>query len=327
MRSRWLWLAFPLIVVSIALSVTRLALACLAIEAIVLVGVFRRRAAVGACSIALVAVAAALFVYPNYGPVVSFDLTDVRPPAGAHLLGLDKVPEPGTSFPVPTPSSALGDISGDIVRRIVTADDASIQAHFAAVRDGAEFVVLHPLGLGLGASMPRLGAATGPGESAVFQIGGEVGLVGLLLFLVLYGGVILAGAHVVWRRRADPSEAVLAVAVAVGGLALAPVVLTGRLFRNILVLVARRRLHRGVAQPVWGQRRLGAPRSPRSRHAGPAFLTHRGTRPFHRGPVPLQAGGQPPALPASDSTFAARGDGACEGYGQEPRIVLRRQTK
>jgi hypothetical protein len=240
LRSRWLWLAFTLVVVSIALSVTRLALACLAIEAIVLVGVFRRRAAVGAFSIALVAAAAALFVYPNYGPVVSFDLADVRPPAGAHLLGLDKVtetpaPSPGTSFPVPTSSSAPGDISGDIVHRIVTADDASIQAHFAAVRGGAEFVLLHPLGLGLGASISRLGAATGPGESAVFQIGGEVGLVGLLLFLVLYGGLILAGAYVVWRRRADPSETVLAVAVAVGGLALAPVVLTSQVWGDFSV--------------------------------------------------------------------------------------------
>jgi hypothetical protein len=102
-------------------------------------------------------------------------------------------------------------------------------------RGGAEFVLLHPLGLGLGASIPRLGAATGPGESAVFQIGGEVGLVGLLLFLVLYGGVILAGAYVVWRRRADPSETVLAVAVAVGGLALAPVVLTSQVWGDFSV--------------------------------------------------------------------------------------------
>lgn len=71
---------------------------------------------------------------------------------------------------------------------------------------------------------------TGPGESAAFQIGGEVGLLGLVLFLVLYGGLILAGIHLVWESRADPGKAALALVMAVGGVGLAPVVLTSQVW-------------------------------------------------------------------------------------------------
>ncbi len=239
-RSALLWALYTLVVIGIALSVTRLALACLAVEVLVMAVAYRRRAFLGAAAVGFVAIWAALFVYPDYGPVVNFELTDVRPPAGAAIIGLNKAPQPPTpsSSPgavAPTPSSAPANLAGDVVNRIVSSDDASIQAHIAAVREGAAFVLAHPLGLGLGASMPRLGVATGPGESAIFQIGGEAGLLGLILFSVLYGGVIAASAYAAWRNWDKPGEASLFFAVAVGGVALSPVVLTSQVWGDFSV--------------------------------------------------------------------------------------------
>ena len=168
-RARWPWVAFALVVISIALSVTRLALICLAVESIVLAVVLRRRWAAAATGFALAAVVAGFLVYPSFGPIVSFHLADVRPPLGTQILTLIG----GGQLPSPPPVE-IGDLPTDMLNRMATSD-ASIQAHVASLRQGADFVVAHPLGVGLGASVPRFGTATGPGESGLFQIGAETG--------------------------------------------------------------------------------------------------------------------------------------------------------
>lgn len=243
-RAAWAWTAFALVVISLALSVTRLALFCLAVECIVLMVVLRRRGAAAASGAALAAVVAAFLVYPNFGPVVSFDLGDVRPPLGAQILELTSGgalnpgggPEPGGGLqPSATPAPVISDLSADIVNRLATSNDASIQAHVASVRQGAEFVVAHPFGFGLGASIPRFGTSTGPGESALFQIGAETGVLGLVLFILLYGGLVATCLVVAFRLAGDLSSALLSVAVGVGGLALAPIVLTSQVWGDLSV--------------------------------------------------------------------------------------------
>lgn len=243
-HSTSLWIAFTLIIVGIALSVTRLALGCLVGEAILLAVIFRRRVVAAASTFAVLAAIAALVMYPNFGPMVRFDLEVARPALGAAVLGFDKLP-PGTPSPSTSPgasprpsastSSETANVSRDIVNRLVSGDDSSIQAHLVAVRGGAEFVLKHPLGFGLGASVPRLGAASGPGESALFQIGGEVGLAGFALFLAMYGGVIAAGTYLVWARRSVPGTATVPLVLVVGGLGLAPIVLTSQVWGNLSV--------------------------------------------------------------------------------------------
>lgn len=254
-RAIWPWIAFALVVISLGLSVTRLALICLALESIVLVVVLRRRAAVAASGVALAVVVATFLVYPNFAPVVSFDLADVRPPIGAKILGFvsDDATEPGSgtqpggtrpgggSEPGAGPQASarptpmIGDLSKDMVNRIVTSEDASIQAHVASVWQGAEFVMAHPFGVGLGASIPRFGTPTGPGESALFQIAAETGVVGLGLFVLLYGGLVVTCLVVASRHAADLSRAFLPAVVGVGGLALAPIVITSQVWAGFSV--------------------------------------------------------------------------------------------
>ena len=153
----WPWLALALVLISIAMSVTRLALLCLVIEVVVWIVVTRRPVAVTAGVISLAAVALAFSVYPLVGPLVRFDLTDVRPPAGLVLLatsiGID-IGDGDSSEPT-DPNEP------DIVGGIVTQQDASIQNHILQVKDGLLHAVDHPLGVGLGSTMPRIRNADG----------------------------------------------------------------------------------------------------------------------------------------------------------------------
>jgi hypothetical protein len=238
-RRPWAWLALGLIVVSLALSLTRLALVCGAVEAIVMAVLFRRRLAFAASGAIIVVMLMAVLVYPNYGPVVAFDLTDVRSPAGAQLIGAF-VPassaSPGLSpSPSPSPTPRVGDLSQDIVSRAVSGQDESISGHIEALNAGAEFTLKHPLGVGLGGAVPRYGTATGPGESALFQVGEEIGLVGLLLFILLYGLLTLVGLIRAFFEPIDRPGAALSLIVGVGGLALAPIVLTSQVWGDFSV--------------------------------------------------------------------------------------------
>lgn len=289
-RIRWPFVAFALVVTGIALSVTRLALVCLAVECIVLAVVMRRRWATYGAGFAIAAIAAALLVYPNFGPAVSRSLADRRPPLGAQILQQIGIVDLAPAAVAP------GDLPGRILNRLATGNDPSIQAHLATVRRGVEFALSHPLGAGLGAAIPRFGTATGPGESALFQISAETGLLGFGLFLLLYGGLIVVCLAGAWRAQGD--RALLPMLVGVGGLALAPVVLTSQVWGNLsvtflfwwaagaaLTLMSRAEGHLDFPAPgpaglLRGDRRLGRRTGPLDeggsgpREIGPAVPTN-----------------------------------------------------
>jgi hypothetical protein len=226
------WLALALVLASIAFSVTRLALLCLVLEALLWVVVTRRPAAVIAGVASLAAVGIAFSVYPLTGPLVSFELKDVRLPAGAVVLGLSTRPDlPLDRNGSPEPSAP---VEPDIVGGIVTQQDASIQAHIGAVKDGLLHAVEHPLGVGLGSTMPRFGTPTGPAESAFLGIVGEVGILGGVLFAALYVGVILVALLAAARTRGRPLLD-LALLVGVGGTGLAPIVMTSAVWGDFSV--------------------------------------------------------------------------------------------
>lgn len=234
------WAAFSLVIIGISLSLTRLALLCLVGEAIALAVAFRRPTVYVATAATIAAVAAAFLIYPNYGPVVGFDLADVRPPAGIALVdaAVRSVDVSVGSPPGPTATPGVAppaNMSTDVVNRLLTAEDASVQGHIRALDDGLRFVAGHPLGVGLGAAVPRFGTASAPGESALFQVGAETGVVGMALFVILYAEVVLAGWLCTWRLSRDDGRAGLCAVVGIGGLALAPIVLTSQIWGDFSV--------------------------------------------------------------------------------------------
>jgi hypothetical protein len=226
----WAWLALALVLASIALSVTRLALLCLVFEALVWIVVTRRPVAALAGVLSLTAVGLAFSIYPLVGPLVNFDLTDVRLPAGAVLVAAATGVDIGDLHA--SGSSEL--IEPDIVGSIVTQQDASIQNHILQVRNGLVHAVDHPLGVGLGSTMPRFGTATGPAESALLGIVGEIGLLGGALFVALYCGVLLVGL-IGASRQLDRPFLELALLVGVGGIGLAPIVMTSAVWSDLSV--------------------------------------------------------------------------------------------
>jgi hypothetical protein len=188
-------LSLTLLVVAIMFSVTRLAIALLVIEMTVLLILLRRRwlfAAVPAvCVLALVVV----FQYVNFGPLTYYDLSPV---------------------PVRPQHMALGG----------SPSDPSIRGHMATLRTDIEYAIAHPLGTGLGSSIHQFGSSGGRGESAIFDVFDDAGLVTGALYLALYAMAIYWG-YRAWRARADdPLLSAIPLVACVGGLILAPIALT-----------------------------------------------------------------------------------------------------
>ena len=241
-RRRWIWLAMALIVLSLAMSITRLALLCGAVEAVVLAALLRRRVVFAASGAIVAAMALAILVYPNVGPLVAWDLTDLRPPAGDQVFSWinqyqSSPVTPGGPAPSPSPTSVTDNLSADMVARAVSGQDESIHGHFQALNDGAKFVAQHPLGVGLGGAVPRYGNgnATAPGESALLQVGEETGLLGFFLFVLLYGILTATGLIRAFFEPLDRPGAALSLTVGVGGLILAPIVLTSQVWGDFSV--------------------------------------------------------------------------------------------
>ena len=227
----WTWAALALVLISVSFSVTRLALLCLVLEAVLWIVVTQRRATIFAGVLAFAALGVGFSAYPLVAPLVTFDLVDVRPPAGAAILGAFKQDEPSRPATSAQPAKP---VDPDLIGRIVNQEDASIQAHILAVKNGLDFVVHHPLGTGLGSTTQRFGTATGPGESAFLGIAGEVGLLGGALFAALFGGVALVGLVGI-RLLKEPSAVGLALLVGVGAIGLAPVVMTSAVWGDFSV--------------------------------------------------------------------------------------------
>ena len=200
------WL--PAVMLNLALlgilfSVTRLALAVLVAEAALLYVLLRRRTLV---LITVLLAGAVLFMfigYPRIGPVVDRNLQAVTNRGVLHLA---------------------------------SGSDPSAHEHLTELIQDFAFVRQHPLGAGLGASLHRFGATSGgTGESAVFDVFGEIGIVGGIIYLLLYLAALVYGLRAFWPRRRDLLIAAFPLAVLVGGLALVPITFTSDVWADFSV--------------------------------------------------------------------------------------------
>jgi len=193
-RTRALILSlFLLLMTGILFSITRLAIALMVGGIVMLTLLLRRPWLIGASAIAAAGALAILYGYPRVGPLVDGNLN-----ASSH------------------PSQV----------RLVTSTDPSLREHAGQLGYDLEFVILHPLGAGLGSAVHRFGVSRGPGESAVFDIFGELGVAGGLLYLPAYLLVLLAGLRAYLRTRGDLLQAALPLAACLGGLLLLPITIT-----------------------------------------------------------------------------------------------------
>lgn len=197
------WVAFALLISAMAFSLTRLAIALALFELVALLILLRRwfiaLATVAAAALALFIVLA----YPDVGPLVTRNLETVPSgPAHHHLIG---------------------------------AGDPSLSEHSGALRTDFEYVLAHPLGTGVGSSVHRFGPNTGTGESAIFDMFGDMGVVGGIVYLLIYLAVILRAARAQAKNRADQLWAALPLVTFIGGLALFPITLTSSIWSDFTV--------------------------------------------------------------------------------------------
>ncbi|TMF46927.1 MAG: hypothetical protein E6I24_07965, partial [Chloroflexi bacterium] len=78
-----------------------------------------------------------------------------------------------------------------------------------------QYVVQHPLGGGVGSSVHRYGPSSGTGESAVFDMFGDLGVVGGILYLLIYAVPFFAAVLVYFRLWRDPLASMLPLIYAV----------------------------------------------------------------------------------------------------------------
>jgi len=162
LRRRWGWPVALLLFVALLFTHTRSALLALGVGLLVLA--VSRRSARPALYAAAVVVVALVFVkgYDQFAPRAHFTRAEVvvqKQIAQQH---------PGTSN---DPTSA---------------NESSTSEHLASLRDGADAVLHHPWGYGLGNSgvtAARTHVEVKAGESTYTELGVEVGLVGALVFL------------------------------------------------------------------------------------------------------------------------------------------------
>jgi hypothetical protein len=198
-------LAAGFLLLGMLFSVTRLALLMLVGEALVLGLVVRTKVVIGLGVLVVASVTAILFLYPSVGPTVD-----------PYLL-------PGESHQ----------------RTILYIGDPSFAEHLRALLGDLRFIGQHPLGTGLGGSVHRFVQtntdATGTGESALLGFFGDIGVVGGLLYLALYGLSLYYGQRAV--RVAPPRSLKLALPLvaSVGGLVLIPITLTSDVWADFSV--------------------------------------------------------------------------------------------
>jgi hypothetical protein len=218
---RWAaWALFTLLVSAIVFSVTRLALASLVVEFILLALLFRNWRAWLLAAIVIAAVGTVFTYYRSFGPLMTYELQEVESPT--RFLR--------ASTAVPTPSA---DTTGEIIDRVLSQQDASVRGHINAIIEGLRYVIEHPLGTGPGSAIPRYGETQGPGESAMLRTGGELGIIGAALYLAMYLGAMYAG----WRafRFSRGLARDFAVVALIGGIGLVPVMLTSDVWGNFSV--------------------------------------------------------------------------------------------
>ncbi len=200
--ARWIAVATALIVLGVALSLTRLALLSIIGEAVVLYLLLRRAWIAGLVPVLIVVAVAALFPYTSIAPAVDRNLQPI------HRSGL------------------VWAISGH---------DSSTQEHYNYLVADLKFDLEHPLGLGTGASTVRYGQLIGTGESAVLGMFGDMGVIGGALYVALYLLVIWHGYRTLRMTRKATLEEVLPLVALVGGLGLLPITMTSDLWGDLSV--------------------------------------------------------------------------------------------
>jgi hypothetical protein len=194
----FLWLAMAFLIVGIIFSLTRLALLVVVLEFLLLAILSRRRWVLYTTPVVALMVVFALFGYVRVGPLMDRNLQAITDrPSSLH---------------------------------IATGSDPSLNEHSGLLGYDVLYVIHHPMGTGLGSSVHRFGTSEGTGESAVLDMFGDLGVVGGLLYLLMYAGMLLMGAFAYWRHRADPLLAALPLVALVGGLALGPITLTSDVY-------------------------------------------------------------------------------------------------
>ena len=196
-----------LLVVAILLSVTRLAIGLLVVEVVILLVLLRRRwLLVGVPVVATLALLT-LLAYVHVGPLLNRDLT----PVGVR-------PEQLTVVPLENSTS-----------------DPSLRHHLQTLNTDLRFAVAHPFGMGLGNAIHQYSSTVGRGESAIFDVFDDAGLVTGVLYLTLFGMAIYHGFRAWRRHRGDPLFAAIPLVACVGGLMLAPIMLTSDVNGNFSV--------------------------------------------------------------------------------------------
>ena len=189
-------MSIALLVVAVMFSVTRLAIALAVIEFALLLILLRRRWLLAGVPAVIVLALVVVFQYVNFGPLTTYQLK-----------------------PVPVRPKHIGLVSG-------SSSDPSIRGHMATLRGDIQYAIIHPLGTGLGSSIHQFGSSGGRGESAIFDVFDDAGLVTGALYLALYAMAIYHG-YRAWRSTADdPLLSALPLVACVGGLILAPIALT-----------------------------------------------------------------------------------------------------
>ena len=226
---RWAgWTMLVVVTAGVLFSVTRLALLVLAAEFILLAILLRARRTIVTAAVVVVAVVAILYAYPRIGPVMTYDLVEVSSPTSFLRTPTEESPPPDG-----TGNGESGD-GGELIDRVLSAEDTSVQGHLRAITSGIAYIATHPLGTGPGSAVPRYGETDGPGESAVLRIGGEMGILGAVVYLAMYAGAVVVG-WIAFRRATSSRLRVFSLVPLVGGLALIPVMLTSDVWGNFSV--------------------------------------------------------------------------------------------
>ena len=201
---RWFLAAvLVLLLTGMLFSVTRLALAILVAEFLSLALLWRRLWLFGATPVLAALFLAVVYGYPHVGPLLTRDLEEVgQRPA---------------------------------VVSIASEQDPSLAEHTVTLGYDIQYVIRHPLGTGLGTSVHRFGPSEGTGESAIFDVFGELGVLGGTLYLLVYGFVIAYGVQAYLRNRFDALRAAIPMVAFLGGLMLIPITLTSDLWGDFSV--------------------------------------------------------------------------------------------
>jgi O-antigen ligase len=232
--ARWIAVATALLILGVALSITRLALLALAGEALVLTLLMRRAWIAALVPLLVAADLVAFLPFASITPAVDKNLDPVQ-------------------------------LSGRTSQ--ISTSDSSAQEHNYYFMSDLVVDLQHPLGLGTGASTIRFGKQdVATGESAVLGVFGDLGVVGGLLYVALYGLAIWQGWRALRLSRSASLEDLLPLVALVGGLALIPISLTSDVWGDLSVTLPFW-WAAGAAATMCAQRAKRAKRAPREARA------------------------------------------------------------